>query len=131
MEIRDLKSWTVVDLVKCKYAGGACFSPTGDRILILYNGVHEYDAYTGTHIRDYTQEQPTAVSYSADGQRIAVASQLGYVAIHDAVTGEETLRLDAGAGAIVFARDGTSLLTSEAPDRGLYFWQGMKETAPR
>jgi WD40 repeat protein len=106
----------------------ACFSSTGDRILLLNHfGVTEYDVDTGKRIRTFNQEAVTATTYSADAQRIAVAYESGYVCIYDALTGEETLRIDAAASELLFSRDGTSLVTDGAPDGGLYYWPGKKE----
>jgi hypothetical protein len=125
VEVRDLKRWTTVNLDNASGALEAHFSPDGGRILILGPGAYENDANSGAEIRDYSAEgAPRA--YSADGQRVAVASHPDFIAICDALTGEETLRLDATAGAIVFASDGTSLLSNGAPDGGLYFWPGQK-----
>ena len=110
----------------------ACSSPNSARVLLRTVGAHgvsEYDTATGSYIGNYSHSRPAAMSYSADGQRIAVASEMGFITIHDAITGEETLRLDGGGYAIVFASDGTSLLTNGAPDSGFFYWPGKKETA--
>jgi len=129
-EILDLKRGTAVDLGKIAHVSHACLSPHGDRILVLGDGLCEYDAHSGARIREYSYVQANAMSYSAEGERIAVSSNLGFIAIHDAITGEETLRLDGGAYAMVFASDGASLLASGAPDGGLYLWPGKKATSP-
>jgi WD40 repeat protein len=128
IELRDFRRGTVVSPGKFADVIDACFSPRGDRVLIREvgpHGVYEYDAVTGAHIRDYSDGRPASMCYSADGQRIAVASEMGFISIHDAVTGEETLRLDGGGHALVFASDGTSLLGNGAPDGGLYHWPGL------
>lgn len=105
----------------------ATFSPQGDRVLVVSgDGVLEYDVDTGRRIRRLSHELATAASYSADAQRIAVAFEAGYVSNYDAITGEETLQLDRGASAIVFARDGTSLLTVDRQDGSPYLWLGSK-----
>jgi WD40 repeat protein len=105
----------------------ARFSPNGDRILITHgDGVHEHDAYNGKHLRGFSNDLATAMSYSVDAQRIAVAYEPGYACMYDTLTGEETLRLELRASAILFASDGTSLVTDGAHDGGLYFWPGKK-----
>ncbi len=130
-EIYNLNDWTTVSLGQIQNVAEAHFSPSGTCVLVRATGVHEYNADTGKQIRDYSQERPAAMSYSADGQRIAITSLLGFVAIYDAVTGEETLRLEGTTGTTVFARDGKSLLANLAPDGGLYFWPGKEETVSR
>jgi hypothetical protein len=109
------------------YVEDARFSPQGDRILIRSGGVHEYDAHSGARIRNYGRTRDVAASYSADAQRVAVTSELGFTTIYDAVTGEETLRLEEG-GFVIFARDGTALLANGGPG-GLTYWPGRKESA--
>jgi hypothetical protein len=100
------------------------FSPTDDRLLIARGAaVDEYDTLSGTLIRSFPVIHPAYMCYSPDSERIAVASQLRVVTIFDAVTGQETLRL-VGAGDLVFARDGRSLLSNDAPYGGLCYWPG-------
>ena len=129
-EIHDLNQGDVIRLSPMEVASNACFSPNGERILVTSQHVREFNAFTGAHVHDFPHEYPQGVTYSADGQRIAIASGSGYVAIHDAITGEETLRLEVGGDKVVFARDGTSLLTTGAPDYGLFLRPGKKD-APR
>ena len=91
--------------------------------------VAEYDATTGRLIRDYKEGYPIAIKYSADGQRIAVTSKLGFITIYDALIGEQLLRLDLKGETMalpVCASNRTSLVSSGAPDGGFYFWPGQK-----
>jgi serine/threonine protein kinase/WD40 repeat protein len=124
VEVRDLQRATSVSLGKFPAVRGARFSPNGERVMVFSDSLAEYDTRTGKQTRNYTQGRESEATYSADGQRIAVSSYLDFITIYDAVTGEETLRLNGGA-ATLFSRDGTSLLSQSSP-YGLYFWPGKK-----
>jgi WD40 repeat protein len=131
--IRGLTGSTSIDLDERSTGDAARFSPDGKRILVRGTHLNEYDARTGDWLRELVVEGPGEFCYSADSQRIAVSSWLGYVAIFDAITGEETLRLDTradGCSAIVFADDGTSLLMRDQNGNDLLLWQGSCETSP-
>jgi serine/threonine protein kinase/WD40 repeat protein len=124
VEVRDLPRETGISLGKFPTVRGARFSPNGERVLVFSDSLAEYDTRTGKQTRYYTQGRESEATYSADGQRIAVSSYLEFIMIYDAVTGEETLRLDGGA-ATLFSREGTSFLSQSSP-YGLYFWPGKK-----
>jgi WD40 repeat protein len=128
VKICDLNQATCVALEKFEDIREAHFSPGGDRVVLMSPGVPEYDAYTGAKIREYVDRSIPlgTINYSADGQRLAVYSLLGYTTIHDVATGEETIRLEGGAVGLLFASDGTSMVMSGAPDGGLFFWPGKK-----
>jgi WD40 repeat protein len=129
LELRDLSDWSTVEFTTCKPAPFARFSPNGDRVALFgfpLPKCSEYDASTGMHLRDYDVTLARALSYSADGQRVAIAFESGDVVIYDVVTGEETLRLDVVASALQFARNGRSLLTNSTPDGAFYVWPGKQ-----
>jgi WD40 repeat protein len=130
IQIHNLEDWRTTNVGTVSASLEASFSPGGNRLLVVNGSVYERGTNPVEQIRDYiydTRRSAIAASWSADGQRIAIASSLGIVTIFDAVTGEETLRLDAPATAMIFARDGTSVVTNGAPDGGLYLWPGKKE----
>jgi hypothetical protein len=122
----NLNRGTAVDLGSFDRPTAACFSPIGDRVLLIAGAkVREYDIGHSKWVREFSEEGATTIRYSADAQRIAIAFENGgYTCIYDALTGEETLRLDIRASEILFAGDGKSLLTDGAPDGGLYYWPG-------
>lgn len=129
VEIYNLTDGTGIDLVREGGVQMARFSPDGARILVTLNQVQEFDARTGANIRTFSTPRTLAASYSPDGQRIAVASNLGFVTVFDAVTGEEMLRLDAGVcHEFLFSADRHSLLMQS--DGGLYCWPGRGEANP-
>jgi serine/threonine protein kinase/WD40 repeat protein len=106
--------------------GNAVFSPDGKRILCDGYDLGEYDTATGKLVRNYECGPRNGCNYSADAQRIAVISQMGFLTIYDTLTGEQTLRLDSGGcGALVFASDGMSLVACAA-DGGFCCWSGQK-----
>ncbi|MFO0789328.1 MAG: serine/threonine-protein kinase [Pirellulales bacterium] len=107
-------------------AAWAQFSPDGSRILVIANGVFEHDASTGQQLHEYNLAAPAAGCYSHDQQRVAISSNLGVIAIFDAVTGEELIRLG-GAGAPKFSPDGQSLVATDAATGGLIFWPGLEK----
>jgi hypothetical protein len=128
MVVCDYQNGRTMALGRLEGTCGACMTPNGDRVFVFARRSCEFNAATGKLIREFAHESAYAAAYSADAERIAIASGIGYIAIHDAATGEETLRLEgAGAGAgrrILFSSDGTSLVTDGAPNGGLYFWPG-------
>jgi WD40 repeat protein len=127
LRIWRLDQDTVIPIGQIANIREAVFSPDGERILIVGDDVAEYDATTGRPIREYKDRGPLAVNYSADGQRIAIKSDLGFITIYDALTGEQTLRLETGGhGPLVFGSGRTSLVATGAPDGGFYFWPGQK-----
>ncbi|RIK72138.1 MAG: hypothetical protein DCC67_19685 [Planctomycetota bacterium] len=109
----------------------ARFSPDGNRVAVAAllrgtSGVHEYETLTGTLVRSYVHDRIVALAYSADGERLAIASGLGYTAIHDTQTGEETLRLESSVQRhLLFAPDGTALASDGPPDGGVFLWPGL------
>jgi WD40 repeat protein len=122
----DVNLGTAVDLGSSPALRAACFSPSGERILLLAGGkVREYHFDDSKWIHTFNEESATAMRYSADAERIAIAFENGgYTSIYDSLTGEETLRLDVRASEILFSSDGQSLVTDGAPDGGLYYWPG-------
>jgi hypothetical protein len=127
VSVCDLNRGTIVHLGGFLYVGAVGCSSNGDRTVVVHgDGVYEYDSHTGQQIRSYSSELATAVRYSADAQRIAIAFEAGHTCTYDTLTGEETLRLDVRASEMLFTRDGTALLTDGAPDGGFYFWPGKK-----
>jgi WD40 repeat protein len=124
VDIYDWKNGTAVRLKGISEASKARFSSDGRRVLVLSGRAYEYDAATGERVQEYGHERANAANFSADNQRVAVSSELGYVVVYDTVTGQETLRLDGSALALLFASDGTSLLGNGAPEGGLWLWPG-------
>lgn len=128
--LRDRRFFVcALDGDRCEEIGGrggatwALFSPDSQRVLIVNNSVFEYDARTTQLVREYPVSRPSTASYSSDGERIAIASGLGFVAIFDSVTGQEILRLD-GIGDPAFSPDGRSLIAKDPTDGGLNYWPG-------
>lgn len=110
----------------------------GEHVSVMYSGQSAtWNLMTGqsvpngqllSKVQTSKQETSNNLTYSVDGQRSARFVN-GGIAICDAETGEETLRLDAdvpGARQIVFAPDGTSLIAHFPPYSGLYYWPGMR-----
>jgi WD40 repeat protein len=130
MVVCDYQSGRTVALGKLIETYGACMTPNGDRVFVLATPSCEFDAATGKLLREYAHESAFAAAYSAGAERIAIASRLGYIAIHDAATGEELLRLEGAVGGVgqrvLFSSDGTSLVTDGAPNGGLYLWPGTQ-----
>ncbi len=127
----DLTVGAAVDLGSFVRPTAAYFSPDGDTVLLWAAGeIREYDIDQSSWTRKFNADGATAVRYSADTQRIAVAFESGHVCIYDVFTGEETLRLDVRASEILFSSDGRSLITDGAPDGGLYLWPGKKDDEP-
>jgi WD40 repeat protein len=132
VEVYNLTNHTVADLVRDPAVKMACFSPDGGRILVTPGGdyeVYEFDARTGARIRVFSTRGTTAANYSGDGQRIGIASNLGFLTVFDAVTGEETLRLDTDfSDGLMFAANHRSLLVHDG--RVVYCWPGKDELPP-
>ena len=83
--IWDFSGQRMVDVGKIPIVDVARFSPNGERILAVTRGVHEFDAYTGSHIlalemenvvcvRTFSKAHGLAgfrVGYGIAGQRVA------------------------------------------------------------
>jgi WD40 repeat protein len=129
LQIWRMDQYAVTSLGRFSDLREAVFSPSGERILVAGEVVAEYDATTGRLIRDYKEDSPIGINYSADGQRIAVTSGLGFITIYDALIGEQLLRLDVKVGDNafpVFASNRTSLVVGGASDGGFHYWPGRK-----
>jgi WD40 repeat protein len=127
IEVYSLANHTVIDLVRDPTVKMARFSPDGTRILVTLKQVCEYDARTGAQIRTFSTRSTSAANYSGDGQRIGIASNLGFLTVFDAVTGEETLRLDTSYwDGLVFAADHLSLIVHNGGV--VYCWPGKSDS---
>jgi WD40 repeat protein len=123
VSIYDRKNGTALRLQGINDATKARFSSDGRRMLIISRQAYEHDAVTGVRLQEFGNERAHSANYSADGQRVAVSYELGYVVIFDTTTGQETLRLDGGSQSLLFASDATALLGG-ASDGGLWLWPG-------
>ena len=91
------------------------------------NEIRKFDAH-GDHAQTILMNVASdGATQSGDGKRFARLVNGGIV-IYDTATGEETLRMDAQPGhqQVLFAPDGTSLISSGAPDGGLSYWPGKR-----
>jgi hypothetical protein len=91
--------------------------------------LHMADAEYGSRPRNASPDQPSGDGYySPDHRRFAKYLNDSVIVIYDTATDEETMRLDVGVGVsqIRFARDGTSMIASDLPEGGLYYWPGKR-----
>jgi len=122
---KEVKSWTVPS------AWRLAFSPDGLHLAAVTNSIVQptarlWDVATGAELWRTTKEfvPATALAFSRDGKRLAVATSVHTVKTLDAKTGEEQWQLqgcDSSAGSLAFHPDGNRL-AAMTPDGSLVIW---------
>jgi serine/threonine protein kinase/tetratricopeptide (TPR) repeat protein/DNA-binding beta-propeller fold protein YncE len=101
----------------------AVFSPNGRRVLSgSWDGtVWLWDTATGNGIRRFTGDHVTAVAFSPEGERAAVADEHG-LRLWDLETGREVRRFPHRSSGVAFTPDGRRLLSTDHFGRKLQLY---------